>query len=338
VLTVAGVWYAMGPAGGLYSLVSMMPGFHNVRAPVNIWFVAALGLALLAAAGVGVLRARFRSPWIMLALLGITGLDLYYWNMERNGLAYARESFQELYGNAEDRFRAVAAPLTANPLHRIWAANASPAFGPLNSSLDNRMEVTFGYNPLELERYKQYIEAAAANPKLLNGLAVTATLNSTDGMFRTNPDALPRISAPATVSAVRGKAEAAARLGSLDPAHDAVAEGIAAIPQNGGARVQVTGYEGDVYRARYQAEHATLLRIAAPYFPGWQAEVDGSATKVVPVDVALMGVVVPAGDHELVVRYRPTWFAVGAAISGMAWVGVIFWLWWGFRRRGTSVR
>ena len=59
---------------------------------------------------------------------------------------------------------------------------------------------------------------------------------------------------------------------------------------------------------------------------------------MVPVDVALMGVVVPAGDHELVVRYRPTWFAVGAAISGVAWVGVIFWLWWGFRRRGNSIR
>jgi len=337
-LTAAGVWYAMGPAGGLYSLVSMLPGFHNVRAPVHMWFVAALGLALLASAGVGVLRARFRSPWIVLALLGITGLDLYYWNMERNNLAYARESFQEHYGSAEDRFRTVAAPLTANPLHRIWAANVSPSFGPFNSSLDNRMEVTFGYNPLELERYKQYIEAAAANPKLLNGLAVTATLNSANGMFSTNPDALPRIYAPPTVSAVRGKAEAAARLASLDPAHDAVAEGIAAIPQNGGAKVQITGYEGDVYRARYQAEHATLLRIATPYFPGWQAEVDGRAVNVVPVDVALMGVVVPAGDHELVVRYRSTWFAAGAAISGVAWMGVIFWLWWGFRRRGISVR
>jgi hypothetical protein len=54
-----------------------------------------------------------------------------------------------------------------------------------------------------------------------------------------------------------------------------VAEGITPIPENGGAKVQSTGYEGDVYRARYQADHATLLRIAAPYFPGWQAEVDG---------------------------------------------------------------
>jgi len=335
-LTVPGAWYAMGPAGGLYSLVGMLPGFRSVRAPVHMWFVAALGLALLAAAGVGVLRARFRSPWIAMALLGITGLDLYYWNMQRNGLAYARESFQDRYGSLQDRFRTVAAPLTANPMHRIWAANASPSFGPLNGSLDNRMEVTFGYNPLALARYTQYMEAAAANPKLLNGLAVTATLNSTTGMFSTNPSALPRVYAPETVSAVPGRAEAAARLGSLDPAREAVAEGIAAIPRNGGAKVRITGYQGDLYRARYQADHATLLRIAVPYFPGWQAEVDGHAVNLVPVDLALMGAVVPAGDHELVVRYRSTRFAAGAAISAVAWLAAIFWLWWGFRRRASS--
>jgi hypothetical protein len=48
----------------------------------------------------------------MLALLGITGLDLYYWNMERNDMASARDSFQNRYGNLEDRFRTVATPLT----------------------------------------------------------------------------------------------------------------------------------------------------------------------------------------------------------------------------------
>ena len=336
-LAVPAAWYAMGPAGGLYSIVALLPGFHSVRAPIHMWFVAALGLALLAAAGVGVIRARFRSPWIALALVAIAGLDLYYWNMQRNGLAYARESFQDRYGNLEDRFRTVAAPLTANPMHRIWAANASPSFGPLNGSLDNRMEVTFGYNPLELARYSQYIASAAANPKLLNGLAVTAALNSANGMFSTNPAALPRVYAPETVSAVPGRAEAAARLASLDPAREAVAEGIAAIPHNGGASVRITGYQGDLYRARYQTDHATLLRIAAPYFPGWQAEVDGRAVSLVPVDVALIGVVVPPGDHELVVRYRSTWFPAGAAISAVAWLAAIFWLWWGFRR-GTDHR
>ena len=335
-LFVAGAWYAAGPAGGLYSVVAMLPGFRSVRAPIHMWFVASLGLALLAAAGVGVLRARYRSPWIALALLAIVGLDLYYWNMERNGLTYARESFQDRYGSAEERFRTVAAPLMASPMHRIWAANASPSFGPFNGSLDNRMEVTFGYNPLELSRYHQYMEAAAGNPKLLNGLAVTATLSSADGMFRTNPDGLPRIYAPQTVSAAGTREEAAARLGTLDPAREGVAEGIAPIPANGGAKVQITGYQGDAYRARYQADHATLLRIAAPYFPGWRAEVDGRAVNVVPVDVALMGVVVPPGDHELVVRFRSSRYAAGAAISGLAWLGMCVWLWWGFRRRESS--
>jgi hypothetical protein len=332
-LTVPAAWYACGPAGGLYSLAAMLPGFRSVRAPIHMWFVAALGLALLAAAGVGVLRARFRSPWIAIALLAITGLDLYYWNMQRNGLAYARESFQDRYGSLEDRFRTVSAPLTRNPQHRIWAASASPSFGPLNGSLDNRMEVTFGYNPLELARYAQYMQAAAANPKLLNGLAVTATLNSANGMFSTNPAALPRVYAPETVSAASGRAEAAARLASLDPAHEAVAEGVEAISHNGGVSVRITGYEGDLYRARYQTDHAALLRIAAPWFPGWQAEVDGRAVRLVPVDVALMGLMVPPGEHELVVRYRSTWFLAGAAISGVAWLAAILWLWWGFRRR-----
>jgi hypothetical protein len=332
VLFAAGAWYAMGPAGGLYSVVAILPGFRSVRAPIHMWFVAALGLALLAAAGVGVVRARWRSPWIVIALVGIVGLDLYYWNMERNGLAYARESFQNVYGSLEDRFRSVAAPLMANPMHRIWAANDSPSFGPFNGSLDNRVEVTFGYNPLELARYHQYIEAAAGNPKLLNGLGVTATLSSADGMFRSNPAVLPRIYAPDTVSVARTEKEAAARLGTLDPAREAVAEDVGAIPANAGAKVQITGYEGDVYRARYQADHSTLLRIAAPYFPGWQAEVDGRRANVVPVDLALMGVVVPAGDHELVVRFRSSRFAAGAAISAVGWLGMCVWLWWGFRR------
>jgi uncharacterized membrane protein YfhO len=57
---------------------------------------------------------------------------------------------------------------------------------------------------------------------------------------------------------------------------------------------------------------------------------------VVPVDVALMGVVVPPGDHELVVSFRSSRFAVGAAISGVAWLAMCVWLWWGFRRRESS--
>jgi hypothetical protein len=332
-LVIPGAWYAFGPPAGLYPAIAMLPGFHSVRAPIQMWFVAALGLALLAGAGIGWLRARYPAPWIPLALMAVVGCDLYYWNMSINPLAYARASFQELYGANQDRFQSVVAPLTRDPMHRIHMPFASAALGPLNGTLDSRIEVTYGYNPLELWRYQKYVEAAAANPKLLNGLAVTAIIDPAKGSLQQNPDRLPRIFSPDRVTVARSREEALARLAALDPARESVAEGTAAIPENGAASVQITAYEGDLYRAKYQAAHAALLRIAVPYFPGWQAEVDGRPLPVIPVDLALMGVVAPAGNHELVVRYRPSRFAAGAAISVLAWVAVMLWLWWSFRAR-----
>ncbi|MGH9661377.1 MAG: hypothetical protein ACRD96_22715, partial [Bryobacteraceae bacterium] len=44
-LVVPALWYSFGPAGGLYHLGRILPGFHKVRAPAHAWFVVALGLA-----------------------------------------------------------------------------------------------------------------------------------------------------------------------------------------------------------------------------------------------------------------------------------------------------
>ena len=330
-LIAAGAWYAAGPAGGLYSAIAMLPGFRSVRAPVQMWFVAALGLALLAGMGMAYVRKRWSSPWIAAALIAFTGADLYYWNMSRNPLAFARASFQELYGAAQDRFRNTVAPFTRDAMHRIYSPVDSQVFGPLNGALDGRIETTFGYNPLELARYERYINAAKANPRLVNGLAATAIIDAERGALGANPGALPRIYAPDAVTAVGSKEEAAARLASLDPAHEALVEGMGGIAQNGGVQVKITGYEGDSYRARVEAPHAALVRIAAPYFPGWRTEIDGREAKVVPVDLALMGVVVPAGGHELALMYRSNWFAAGLGISVMAWAAAIGALVWGIR-------
>jgi hypothetical protein len=335
-LVIPGAWYAFGPAGGLYSLIALVPGFRSVRAPIQMWFVAALGLALLAGAGAARLRARWPSPWIPAALLLFTACDLYYWNMSANPLAFARASFDELYGAAQERFRAVVTPFTRDPMHRIYAPDKSAAFGPLNAALDSRIETTFGYNPLELSRYAKYLDIARVNPKLLNGLSVTAVIDPAKGTVQSNPSALPRIYAPESVSAVRSKDEAIARLASLDPARVAVMEGIAPTAQNGGVRVQITAYEGELYRARVEAPHDAMLRIATPYFPGWKAEIDGRPATIVPVDLALMGVTIPAGSHELVVRYRSNWFGTGLTISAVGWAATISALVWARRAAASA--
>ena len=50
-ILVTAVWYMLGPAAGFYRLGAILPGLHSVRAPIQGWFVAALVLAMLAAAG-----------------------------------------------------------------------------------------------------------------------------------------------------------------------------------------------------------------------------------------------------------------------------------------------
>ncbi len=88
----------------------------------------------------------------------------------------------------------------------------------------------------------------------------------------------------------------------------------------------ISGYSESEYRIDYQAPGAALLRIAVPYFPGWLAAVDGRALPVIPVDLALSGVVVPAGTHQLVLRYELTRFQTGAIISAIFWIAIAVWL------------
>ena len=56
-------------------------------------------------------------------------------------------------------------------------------------------------------------------------------------------------------------------------------------------------------------------------FPGWSVTLDGEPAEPVEVDVALRGVVVPPGEHEVEWRYRPTWLVGAWAGTALALAG-----------------
>jgi len=68
--------------------------------------------------------------------------------------------------------------------------------------------------------------------------------------------------------------------------------------------------------------HATapgsLLFASEAWYPGWQAEVDGTAAPVVKVDDLVMGVVVPRGAHSVHLEFRPASFTAGLAVTALA--------------------
>jgi hypothetical protein len=308
------LWYALGPSAGLYQAVALIPGFRSVRAPVHIWFVAALVLAVLAAAGAQFLSTRFRKPWLIPALAAVAFANVYVCNMQGNQLAYARKSFKTLYENAAASFDAATEPLRANPLARFYAPSDNNIFGPLNGALASQLEATYGYNPLELQTYHDYMIAARTNPKLLNGLSVTHRLDLRSGQIVPNPEALPRATIPPVVLQ-------AGSLAVLDPAAGTLLTGNpGAYRQDTAAQIRITNYEGSLYRIQYTAATPSVMRLAVPYFPGWHALVDGAPAPVFVLDQALSGVLVPAGSHELVFRFNLRSLTIGLVCSASAWL------------------
>ena len=66
---------------------------------------------------------------------------------------------------------------------------------------------------------------------------------------------------------------------------------------------------------RAENKGPSILVLSQTYYPGWKAYVDGHLTEVFPVNLALTGIVLPAGNHDIKFRFQPLSFRIGAAIS-----------------------
>ncbi|MGE5646748.1 MAG: YfhO family protein [Acidobacteriota bacterium] len=323
-LIIPALWYALGPSWGLYRVVGLLAGFRSVRAPVHAWFVVALGLALLAGAGLLVARTRWRNfAWVAIAVIFA---DLFYWNSATNQLAYARVSFDDLYGRAEQMLGNAAAQQP--PLTRFLAPDKVSALGPMNGPLDVRLEATYGYNPLELKAYAGYRSAAAGNDHLLAGLNASRRLNMQTGNVDPYPG-LPRVWFPRQLVYAAGERESLRLLAGSEPPETAVVLSPAlGLKQDPGAAATLAADGEQGARIRYRSSSKALLRIAIPYYPGWRATVKGIPLDIVRADHAFLGVVVPPGDNELLLSFRPTWFASSAAVSLVTAAVILAMLFW----------
>jgi len=318
-LIVPTIWYAMGQSAGLYLLIARLPGFSSIRAPVNIWFLPTLALALLAGAGLVALTRKWPVHWLPLAVLAFFCADLFYHQSATNPLAYSRQSYDELYGSKEELFRqAVVNGLP--PLTRFDGIEFLASFGPMSHFLDQRTEVTYGYGPLKLARYSDFVLAMMSNPALRKDLNVSRWLDGRTGDVHILADPLPRANFPKELVAVKTEEESRRRLASLDPTRQAlVPEGTNVITQDPRATADVAEFTPGHYRIRYQCATPSLLRVGNAYFPGWTArrtaKTGAQDLPVLPVDHALLGVVVPAGNGDLALDYHSTYFVPAALTS-----------------------
>jgi hypothetical protein len=88
------------------------------------------------------------------------------------------------------------------------------------------------------------------------------------------------------------------------------------------SRVVVLSNDNHSQVYRIETSQASMLVISQTYYPGWKATIDGNEAEVIPADLALTGVVVPAGTHNIRLVFSPFSFRAGATLSLIAVITV----------------
>jgi hypothetical protein len=105
-----------------------------------------------------------------------------------------------------------------------------------------------------------------------------------------------------------------------------------ALPQEGELLpARVTASRADRHAVSIDAPFAGVLVLTEGVDPGWTATVDGRPARVHAVDHALLGVVVPAGAHEVVFGYHPPGLLPTLPLA-LAALGALALLAWRVRR------
>lgn len=152
-----------------------------------------------------------------------------------------------------------------------------------------------------------------------------------DATIFENTLAVPRAFVAGTVTVADGANAELATLGeaSFDPRRDATVRagelGGVAPPAGARGSARVVRESNASVTLRATLAGRGLVVLDDTWADGWSVTVDGRPAHAQPVDAVLRGVVVPAGTHAVVWRYRVPGLALGAALSGLGLLAALAW-------------
>lgn len=111
---------------------------------------------------------------------------------------------------------------------------------------------------------------------------------------------------------------AALRSGLTQPELPTVVEGLPTFRHQPAPTdsAQILAYAPERVEIRTQSQEPALLVLSDTHYPGWTATVDGEPTPIYTTNYLFRGVPVPAGEHTVLFRYRPTGWDWGLGLSG----------------------
>jgi len=213
----------------------------------------------------------------------------------------------------------VANPLLLADAGRYWDGLGSRS-SPLYDLLNTRYVIVHKDAPLDRDKF---VLAFDGDPKL--------------NVFE-NKRVLPRAFLASQVQSVSDHeaAWAAIHAPGFDPRVTAVVEGAPGLIANGGGQVSEIRSGPNRLSMQVTADGPALLAVSQVWYPGWQVWIDGRAQGApLRTNYLFQGVPVPAGTHQVELRFEPPLWRVGWALAGVIALGLIaaaLWLWIARRR------
>ena len=91
-------------------------------------------------------------------------------------------------------------------------------------------------------------------------------------------------------------------------------------------QLEVTSYDTTSLSGHIDVREDGLLFLSIPYSEGWSAVVDGKSAEIVPIQDALMGIMLEKGSHDVSIKYTPAGFREGALISSVSAVFILLFI------------
>ena len=243
-------------------------------------------------------------------------------------------------------------PFAERSVDKLIKADPDPSYRVLDLSVNvfNSAVPSYhhknvgGYSPAKLQRYQDLIEhyltgeinkvygvlqTAETIDDVENGMPDTPVLNALNTRYIILGGEYP----PVVNANTLGNAwfvdevvpaatpdEEIAFLGSVDLRRQAVIgqdmPAVTAAPADTTDTIVMTAYAPNELRYHYTASADRLAVFSEIYYPnGWKAQVDGAPVDVLRADWTLRAAQLPAGEHDLVMRFEPDSYRIGANVS-----------------------
>jgi uncharacterized membrane protein YfhO len=336
------MWFLIGLCGlalaGILALWMVNPESFGPHLPI-VGF--AFLISILTYIGIRLLITRPSHPLILALLVSIITLDVFTLSMDRPSNYDSLPPSQQLSMTPPELLAPVIQGQTTTDLFRVDGYRGlHDNFGSLYQIMDMR-----GISPLFLEGPWRLQQGDLANPRAWELFAVRYVFSdweelpvpsqiisrSADRFGAVNLHLLanPRPFAHLVYDArITGDAAwSALDDPTLNLRETVVLEADPGLTLIGirppESTIEITIFAPELITLTVNTPTDAILTLSHPFYPGWQAAINGENTSILRAYGALSAIAIPAGNHTLSIRYNPLTYQIGAMLSLLAWIGIM---------------